>query len=170
MFLIIHSGNGLLAAVLGIALPLLINAMLTLVFGASLDPAQGRPDLAVSVLTTGCVLYLVGTRPLPPARVLLNPATGERLVRQPRHTLFWVPVVGWAGLYGAIGAVALADWWQNAAQPWPWGLAVAAAGIAFVALEVRRARRLRGGGTAVPVAGDEPGVALEAAPQPEGRA
>ncbi|HUY41284.1 MAG TPA: hypothetical protein VMV82_06925 [Candidatus Dormibacteraeota bacterium] len=98
MFFVIWRGWGILAAVF-VVVGFFVGAF---VAGA----VRAVPGLGggVGVILSAVPIWLVGRRLNSGAgdRVLVDPSTGQHVVLQRRHTLFWIPMQWWA-----IGALLL---------------------------------------------------------------
>jgi hypothetical protein len=84
--------------ILGILIPLV-----ALGFGAMLGLAISPSGAAVGVLVAifgiagAATVWVVGERlNNSPGRLLVDPATGEKVLLRSSHTLFWVPLQWWA--------------------------------------------------------------------------
>lgn len=103
--MIVWSGLGFL----GLLIPF-VTAFLA-VFVANAAGGQGYGamhmwPMAVGVLIGAALVYLLSVRLDKPGRLLIDPATGQRVVMKPRHTLFWIPL-RWIALIAAVVGVGM---------------------------------------------------------------
>jgi hypothetical protein len=110
MFLI-WRGWGILA----ILIPL-VALGLGAVIGMAIAPSNGAAAGVVTAifgLAGSATVWVVGERLNgAPGRLLVDPATGEKLILRSTHTLFWVPLQWWApvaALFSIVVAIGMAQ-------------------------------------------------------------
>lgn len=110
MFLI-WRGWGILAVLIP-----LVALGLGAAIGMAIAPANGAVAGVVTAifgLAGAATVWVVGERLNgAPGRLLVDPATGEKLILRSTHTLFWIPLQWWApvvALFSLVVAFAMAQ-------------------------------------------------------------
>ena len=110
--MIIWSGFGLVAAVVPFFAVIALQVVVYLLApGAGQDTwhAHNSGLLAVALWSSALVLWFLARRWADPGRVLVDPATGERVTLRRVDSLFFVPLRYWPLILAVGGAVAFAD-------------------------------------------------------------
>ena len=108
MFFVVFSGWGILT----IPILLVTAAAVTAAVQLSLE-AAGHPDLAFLAFSLGLFAaaganWAVGRRlNSRPGRELVDPRTGERVLLQTRHRLFWIRMEYWSVPGAVLGLIPL---------------------------------------------------------------
>ena len=98
--MIVWSGLGFL----GLLIPFVTAFLAAFLANAALGPGYGAMHMwpmAIGVLVGAGLVYLLSVRLDRPGRLLIDPATGQRVVMKSRHTLFWIPLQ-WIALIAAL--------------------------------------------------------------------
>ncbi len=100
--MIVWSGLGFL----GLLIPIVTGPLAVFLANAIFGPAYGATHmwpLALGVLIGAGLVYLLSVRLDQPGRLLIDPATGQRVIMKSRHTLFWIPLRWIAVVTAVIG-------------------------------------------------------------------
>ncbi|WP_419806393.1 hypothetical protein [Terriglobus sp.] len=98
--MIVWSGLGFLGALI----PFVTAILAVFAANAALGRGYGAMHMwpmALGVLIGAGLVYLLSVRLDKPGRLLIDPATGQRVVMKSRHTLFWIPLQ-WIALIAAV--------------------------------------------------------------------
>ena len=98
--MIVWSGLGFL----GLLIPIVTAGLAAVLANVALGEGYSAMHLwpaAVGVLIGAGLVYLLSVRLDQPGRLLVDPATGQRVVMKRRHTLFWIPL-RWIAVIAAV--------------------------------------------------------------------
>jgi hypothetical protein len=103
--MIIWRGFGILVVVIAGAALVLTQLLGNALFGSGTYEGHSGPLGTLALLLAAAIVWPLG-RALNRrgARTLVDPATGQRVVLRPNHSLFFLPMEYWAPILGA-GAV-----------------------------------------------------------------
>ncbi len=105
--MIVWQGKGWLVAVIIFGCSLSANLITNWWTGSEDYWMQTKLPLAASLLVSGAICWFFGLRfEKEPTRVLVDEATGEKFILEPKHTLFWVPMK-WCGALAMVGSILL---------------------------------------------------------------
>ena len=106
--MIIWHGWGFLVAVIGFGCLLLSEVAVETVLGdRDYYQAHGWPKFAAFAVAAALVWFISHRLNARPARVLLDPETGQPVVLKARHSLFFVPMEYWAPIFLVLGIILL---------------------------------------------------------------
>ena len=98
--MIVWSGLGFLGALIPFVTAIVAVFLANAVFGHGYGAMHMWP-LAMGVLIGAGLVYLLSVRLDAPGRLLIDPATGQRVMMKSSHTLFWIPLK-WIALLAAV--------------------------------------------------------------------
>ena len=109
MFHIIWTGKGFLVAVFVFGCSLAANLITNAATGSGAYWNAHKWPFADSLFVSAALCWFVGQYlRSKPARVLLDPKTGEEVVLRNSHTCFFFPVIWWGPILGLGGLIVLA--------------------------------------------------------------
>ncbi len=103
--MVIWKGYGFLTLVIAIA----IGAIVSLIFGK----IGSTEDLgaAVGALISAVIIWFVGNKLNSPEkkRIMVDKKTGEEVIIEPEHSMFFIKMQYWAFIVGGLGLIMLID-------------------------------------------------------------
>ena len=94
--IVIWQGRGLVALVVPFFMLLGVEILVSLVFGVSFWTQNLGGMLTIVLLASAGIVFGLDRRWTDPGRVLVDEATGQKVILRRRHTLFFVPLKYWS--------------------------------------------------------------------------
>lgn len=97
-------GLGFLALAIPFVILLLTNYVLDAIFGHGFYSSQNYSPL-IAMTISAVIIWFVGRKlnTDKPERILIDQATGEKVILKKKHTFFFVPLQWWALIYIIFG-------------------------------------------------------------------